>query len=321
MIPQLESLSPENPLLLVGPPGVGKTAMVQEWADSRNYHLLIEHPVIAQSVDYRGLPAVIEGEARWLPLGTLKQICKTDCQPTVVLLDDLGQASASVQAAVMQLVLARKLGDAVISNRVSFVAASNRTADRSGVTRFLAALSNRMQIVPVEPNVKQWCAWALGQEDVSPLVAGYLQFRPDSFVSEIPAEPLTAFCTPRSMAAAGRLWKRGVRDVVSLAGWIGKPTALDFVTWADAAKKLPTIDTLLASPSRVQKIKDVGLRHAIVVMSASKIREYPDDVPVLAEALGGGWNVATISAACDVWPEYKNHASFKTWAINNKGVL
>lgn len=317
----LACASPDNPVMLAGPPGVGKSARIEQWAARTGQHLLIEHPVIAQSVDYRGLPAVVDGEAQWLPLGGLKQICNPDGEPTVVLLDDVGQAPGPVQAALMQLILARKLGDLHIRDNVTFVLATNRVSDRTGVKPMLSALVNRLMIVEIEGDSKAWADWAIAQEDISPTVAAYARFRPDCFVNAVPDEPMRPYCTPRSLHAVGRLVHRGVTGLDMLAGWVGMDIAADYAAYTESIDKLPSIDELLSQPKLAKEIKDHGLLHAVAAMAARRVQDRPDDVVDLANTLGGGWGLVTMSSSAGYHPDFKRTPAFKRWALAHKDLL
>ena len=317
----LECASPENPVLFVGAPGIGKTARIEQWALDRDMDLLVEHPTVAQSVDYRGLPAVIDGEAHWLPIGGLKRICAPDCGPTLVLLDDVGQAPAPVQAALMQLIWARKLGDAVVSDNVIFAAATNRVTDRSGVRPMLSALIGRCQVVTVDVDADLWAAWALVQPDIAPEISAYARFRPDCFVSAVPDQPMQPYCTPRSLAAMGRLVMRGVSSLDLLSGWVGMGIAADFAAYSESIAKIPPIEKVLDDPLVIKGIKDPGLMHAIVAQAARRSSDRPDDVINLASTMGGGWGVTLISAATGVDANIKKSDVFKQWAVAHKEVL
>lgn len=317
----LSCASPENPVLLVGPPGVGKSARVEAWARDTGQNIIIEHPVIAQSVDYRGLPAVVDGEAKWLPLGGLKEICAPYCPKTVVLLDDVGQAPPAVQAALMQLILARKLGDMHIRPNVTFILASNRASDRAGVRPMLSALINRVMVVEVKADAMEWAKWAIAQPDIHPTVAAYARFRPDCFVDNVPDEPMTPYCTPRSMHFMGRLVKNGVQSIEALGGWVGKATAAEYRAYAESIDKLPSIEELLAKPMLAKAIKDHGLLHAIAAMASRKAESDPAGVVNLANTLGGGWGLVTISSAAAFYPAFKRSKAFTGWALANKNLL
>ena len=85
-------------------PGVGKTASVQAVARHLRCELVASHPVTADPTDFRGFPWMVDGRATFLPVGDLDHLAAVGDRPAIWLIDDLGQAAAAVQAAVMQLV-------------------------------------------------------------------------------------------------------------------------------------------------------------------------------------------------------------------------
>lgn len=317
----LECAYPDNPLLLVGAPGVGKSARAEQWAETTGKKFLVDHPVIAQSVDYRGLPVVLDGEAVWLPLGNLKQLCAPDCPPTVVLIDDVGQAPMSVQAALMQLVWARKLGDVAISPHVTFILATNRVEDRAGVRPMVSALVNRCQVVEVGFDLESWEAWALADKAIDARAVGYVKFRPDCFVDHVPTDPMKPFCTPRSFTQMAMLSARGVTNISLLAGLVGPAIAADYSAYCESLAKIPSIEYFFENPRKAKEIKDPGLLHAISAQAARKIETHSSAVFNLAEAIGGGWEIQIISAATSVFPKLKDLGIFKAWAVKNKHLL
>jgi hypothetical protein len=80
------------PVLLVGAPGVGKTAIVQALANELDYRLVVSHPVTADPTDFCGHPWMIDGHASFLPIGDLARLAELDGQRGIWLIDDLGQA-------------------------------------------------------------------------------------------------------------------------------------------------------------------------------------------------------------------------------------
>lgn len=88
------------PLLIKGAPGVGKTDIMKQACEETDTELIISHPVVSDPTDYKGLPFPNPDgkEAHFLPFGELNKLLQAD-KPTVFFMDDLGQASISVQAA------------------------------------------------------------------------------------------------------------------------------------------------------------------------------------------------------------------------------
>src|SRR5690349_18181009 len=106
-------------VLLVGAPGVGKSDVIGDIVTNIvNYELMICHPVVSNPIDYKGLPVsgMVDGKltADFIPYGDLNKMITAE-KELVVFFDDLGQAPVSVQAAVMQIILAREINGKKIS--------------------------------------------------------------------------------------------------------------------------------------------------------------------------------------------------------------
>lgn len=151
-----------EPLLLVGAPGVAKSSLAaQGAADAGIKHVIREYVVTGDPTDAQGLPAANEADRcmDFLPKRKLRQILDST-EPTLVLLEDFGQGSPSVQASWASLLQDRITanGDR-IPDCVVFMATSNRRADRSGVQGILEMIKGRFAaVVEVEVSLEDWLA-------------------------------------------------------------------------------------------------------------------------------------------------------------------
>lgn len=85
-------------VLITSPPGCGKTAIVNQVCAEEQADLVPMFPAISDPTDFKGFPFIVSGNAVFLPFGDLK-LLKEAKKRTICFLDDLGQASISVQAA------------------------------------------------------------------------------------------------------------------------------------------------------------------------------------------------------------------------------
>src|SRR5690606_26802195 len=128
--------------------------------------------------DVKGLPWIVDGSAHFLPFGELDRALHAD-KLTVWFLDDLGQASPAVQASYMQLLLARRVNGHVLSDHVTFIAATNRRTDRAGVSGILEPVKSRFTtIVELGAHLDDWCQWAISR-DIAPELISFIRFQPD----------------------------------------------------------------------------------------------------------------------------------------------
>jgi hypothetical protein len=268
----LETLIPaREPVLLVGPPGIGKSDVASDVAASLGYDLIITHPVVEDPTDYKGMPAVVHGDggptASFLPFGELNRMLSATV-PTVVMMDDLGQAPPAVQAAVMQLILARQINGRRISDHVSFIAATNRREDKAAVTGFIAPLLDRFTcVVPMEFNLDEWVRWGIQNRMPVELLAfarlqptailGY-QKDPDGASGGDERRPaprggkeMRKSPTPRSVAGLGRLVNLGVLDLDTLAGAAGEAFATAFLAFHATWSEIPDRNEIYLNPDSV----------------------------------------------------------------------
>jgi MoxR-like ATPase len=137
-------------VLINGMPGIGKSDIVAQAAADIQADLLISHPAVSDPTDYKGMPAVLpDGRAEFLPFGDLDKLIKAN-RPTINFLDDIGHAPPAVQAALMQLLLARRVNGHKISDHVVFCGATNDTKHMAGVAGMLEPVKFR------EPASSAW---------------------------------------------------------------------------------------------------------------------------------------------------------------------
>jgi hypothetical protein len=248
-------------LLIVSGPGCGKTDIILQACEDLGVKIIISHPVVSDPTDYKGLPFIVktksgEEEAKFLPFSDLKGLIDAD-SPTVFFLDDMGQAPASVQAAAMQLLLARRINDHVISDHVSFIAASNRRQDKAGVQGILEPVKSRFAtIVELVPNVEDWTNWAMKKNIPLELIQ-FIRFREHNNQSILYSFKASADMTnspcPRTVANVGFWMNDGLPKELEpavFAGAAGETFATEFMAFLKIFRNLPDPDGVIANPEK-----------------------------------------------------------------------
>lgn len=262
------------PVMITGAPGVGKSDVVTQAAAQAGARLILSHPVTSDPTDYKGLPFPSQDRTRadFLPFGDLAELV-TAKDLTVYFLDDLGQAPASVQAAAMQLILARQINGHRVSDNVVFVAATNRRQDRAGVSGILEPVKSRFcAIVELAPTVDDWSKWAVSAGVPAEVIA-YIRFRPDNLQDFKPSPDMTNSPSPRTWAQCGRLVSLGLPadlEYPAYAGAIGEPAAAEFVGFLRVFRDLPSIDSVLLSPQTAPIPGNLSALYAISTALAHK---------------------------------------------------
>jgi hypothetical protein len=158
----LNLFSPSVPVLLVGAPGVGKTASVQAQFDHAEVVLtstLVEEdisglPYREGDYDYRTIPALFRRLHDAANAG----------RSTVLFLDELDKARRSVADTLLTLVASRKVGSAELPASTCIAAAAN-PPEFGGGDGISEAMISRFAVIDYVPDVCAWAAWATGQFD------------------------------------------------------------------------------------------------------------------------------------------------------------
>jgi hypothetical protein len=266
-------ISARVPVLLWGPPGEGKTAVVES-AAQQGWHvesLIVSH---YEPSDFAGLPIVApDGTVTLAPPSWAQRLAVHD-GPSIAFFDEFSTASPALQAAALRPLTHFEVGALKLPDTVSFVAAANPADIAASGWELAAPTASRFvhldwgmplevyaeclvtggwPTLPVYAMPEELPAALDGQRV---LVSGFLRIRTGQ-MSAIPDDAAGrggAFPTPRTWDYASRLaaFARcvGAADEVVrilVAGCVGAPTAHEFLSWA-AVTDLPQPEDLLAAP-------------------------------------------------------------------------
>lgn len=264
------------PMLVTSKPGCGKSDIVALAAKDANQKLILSHPVVSDPTDFKGLPfPTKKGVADFLPFGHLHQIIIAT-EPTVFFLDDLGQATPAVQAACMQLLLAREINGHKVSDMVTFMAASNRRIDKAGVKGLLEPVKSRfISIVELEVDTNDWVKWALEHNMPTELIA-FVRFRPDILDNFSPTADLVNSPSPRTIANVGIQQNAGLEqkfELEAFKGAAGEAFAAEYCRFLKVFRELPSIDDILLKPHSAIVPTDLGAQYAIGTAIARKLSD------------------------------------------------
>jgi hypothetical protein len=240
----------KEPVLVSGAPGIGKTDIVRGACAQAGAECVIMHPVVSDPTDFKGLPWVADGGATFLPFGELQQLISAQSL-TACFLDDLGQATPAVQAAAMQLILARRVNGHHVSPHVVFLAATNRRSDRAGVSGILEPVKSRFAtLVELAADPNDWAAWAVSA-GVAPEVIAFLRFRPEHLSAFKPSADITNSPSPRTWSAVSRLMSLQLTpdlQMPAFAGAVGEEVATEFVAFLRIWQQMVSPDVVLTAP-------------------------------------------------------------------------
>jgi len=195
----IRALAAEQSLLLLAPPGVGKSDIV--FAAAREAGLPCRSLLGTQIApeDVSGVPRIVGERSVFCPPRAL--LPETD-EPFCLFLDELPACAPDVQKAFYSLLLERRIGEFRLPPGTWVVAAGNRVQDRALVRSMSSALVNRVTVLNLRVDVDEWLDWA-SREGVRREVRRFVACVPDALLRPVPDVP-APFSTPRAWAAFSR---------------------------------------------------------------------------------------------------------------------
>ena len=180
-----------RPVFVWGQPGIGKSSLVQGFAESLGLPCVSLLGTQLAPEDLIGVPQIVDGKSRFCP-PTI--IARED--PYCLFLDELNGASQEVQKAFYSLILERRIGEFKLHDGSIVIGAGNRAQDSAIVKTMSSALINRTVHVHLLSSPSDWLQWGAAN-GIHPWVYEYIRLRPDHLTSPAPKheEP---FSTPRS---------------------------------------------------------------------------------------------------------------------------
>lgn len=148
-------------MLMLGPPGIGKTAMHAQVAAWLNMRLLTGLMSTYDGVDVGGFP-VVGDDGKAMARIPARLFADAAASPDQILfLDELTTVPPSVQAPLLRVLLERVAGDLDLG-RVALSAAANAPEHAPGGQELSAATVNRVGLVNLAPTVEEVAAYMTG---------------------------------------------------------------------------------------------------------------------------------------------------------------
>lgn len=270
-------------VLLVGPPGCGKTALVADTCRATDRKLVVVRAGLMDRLDAAG--AVVadhaSGVARLLPLDFLRELQATK-EPTCILLDDLGQAPLDVQASLMRWFDSGYFPDCVV-----VWGATNRPSDRAGVSGLVEPLRSRFNasyyislpglpapdgvsaLCGPEETLRGWVGWACTAGASPELVAFHSATEGQHLYRWKPvADPGVRMPDFRTWEAVIKLELHLSSAGSSLSperliSRVGSESGMAYLAFRELADQCPPVANILANPDRAPTPKDPSVQFLV----------------------------------------------------------
>ena len=268
------ALASDVPVILWGPPAIGKTAYIYALAKALDEHLEVVIASLREPSDFLGLPIRKGEEVIMAPPSWARRL--RDHGSGLVVFDEITTAPPAVQATLLRVVLERVVGDLELPPGVKILAIAN-PADEAGGWDLSLPLTNRfLHIQAEELDSEAWARGLISGWDVKPNImgkfvvdeamklrarseiGGFLNHRPELMLQKPKSDSKDkeSWPSPRSWEMAARLlgtaYSVGVPPVVSLKlmqGSVGNGAASEFMSWQKTLD-LPDPAAVLAKPHK-----------------------------------------------------------------------
>jgi hypothetical protein len=278
-----------TPVMLWGPPGVGKSQVVAEIAARHGVAMIDIRLSQMEPSDLRGIPFRVGDRVEWAVPAALPS-AERQGPRGVLFLDEITSAAPTVSAAAYQLILDRRLGEYEVPAGWAIFAAGNRQGDRGVTYAMPAPLANRFSHFEFEVNLDDWVAWAYAK-GIDERVIAFLRFKPELLFDFDPAHSHMAFPTPRSWEFAHRaLQKFGDRpDLLrgGLEACVGPAAGIELHAFIDNLEHMPDLDAILRGED-VPVPREIDLQYAVasaLVGRAIRARSTPQAREVYGRVL------------------------------------
>lgn len=238
------------PVMIWGPPGVGKSALVRQAAASLEIGLVDVRLAQREPVDMRGLPVPDGDQVRWL---VASEWPRDPQSRGIIFFDELTAADRTLQAAAYELILDRRLGDLYrVPDGWYIVAAGNRIGDHAVANTMSSALANRFCHLEIEVDASGWLSWAR-TVGVHPAIIGFIKWRPE-MLFQLTDDNQRGWASPRSWERVGLVLDLAARShrksdmtflSLQIGGLVGHGAAIEFLAFLRLAQAMPAAEDIL----------------------------------------------------------------------------
>lgn len=198
----------QRPVLLMGPPGIGKTAIMEQAAEECQVGLVaytITHHTRQSAV---GLPQLVsrtyDGREYTMTEYTMSEIIgsiyeyqeRTGCREGILFIDEINCVSETLAPTMLQFLQYKTFGNHKVPDGWIIVAAGNPPECNRSVRELDMAALDRVRTLEVEADFAVWRDYAQNR-GVHPTILSYLELHPEHFYKVTLTRDKREFVTAR----------------------------------------------------------------------------------------------------------------------------
>jgi hypothetical protein len=279
-----------TPVMLWGPPGVGKSQMVSQVARKHAAPVIDIRLSQMEPSDLRGIPFRTDDRVEWAVPALLPDEARHGPEG-ILFLDEITSAPPAVSAAAYQLILDRRLGEYQVPAGWAIFAAGNRQGDRGVTYTMPAPLANRFSHFEVDTNLEDWVLWAY-RNQIDERVVAFLRFRPELLFDFDPAHNPVAFPSPRSWEFAHRGLQKFADHPQLLQGalqaCVGPAAGVELNAFINSLEQMPDLDAIVNGEEKAVP-EEVDLQYAVaaaLIGRAIRAVGRPEQARIIGNILG-----------------------------------
>ena len=266
-----KSLPKGRRLLVVGPPGVGKTVAKMETCRRLGWDYIPICTPLCDPAFLLGYPFRENGHAEHIPFGPMARALGA-VKPTLLDFDELGGATEAVIKAALRLFQFGEVGSKRLPDCVTLGASSNDVTHGAGVMGLFEPMKDRFHsIINVEPHIDDTVTYGLARGWPSDLLA-YLRNDPSSLMDWKPVRSMqSGGATPRGWGDVAGWINLGVDDSEVICGKVGKAAGTKYLAFRGLINELPDIDGVLMNPDTASVPENPSARYLVAMALASRM--------------------------------------------------
>jgi len=306
-----------RPILLEGSPGLGKTQIAEQAAESLKIDFKVIHAPLLQPEDY-GFPVISKDRdnVEFIVSKSKFPVEGSDCPDKgIFLIDELPQADHSAQKILANLLQAREIHGQKLKKDWVIITTGNRTVDRAGANRLLSHLGDRLTKINLDVSLDDWTDWALNHNIKTEVIA-FIRFRPEllsSFDPQLEKNPTPRAWSEGVSAALGAINPKHEFEVFK--GDVGEGPAAEFCAFLKVFRKLPNPDAILLDPKGSEVPSEPATLYALCGALAHKATgDNFGRIMIYIHRLPPEFSVLFVRDVMKRKPDIQNTKDFIKWA-------
>lgn len=263
------------PLIIVGPPGCGKTQIMAQAADEDGA-LYTELLIAGRDIGDWYMPFVDNGGLKFHYNEAIPLVgSKWDTDKLVYLnIDEFSGGKPLMQNQLLKALDEFMIGADRLSPNTRIFGTGNRAWDLAHVEQLSAALGNRATFITVEPDLDAFLAHGI-RRNFHPITLAWVKFDP-TYLMSFDAEQFLAgdpaFCSPRSNERLSKIQSEFDKGTMSMrvftalvCGTIGQKVGIKYIGFTKIREEMPDIPSILAGNFASAKIpKSPEVLYAVI---------------------------------------------------------